>query len=614
MRLRRAFSGPGIAALLLTCLLAPWPLSAQPVGSAAPAPAAVAEESVAPIQVDGSEVRVLRAANGRTHRAYVWVPSSPPPARGYPIIYVLDGETTFMLVRDAARSLAAAYPGVDPPVVVALGYDTQAPYAPEGLATTLKERTYDYTPAVPADRLGESFNAQPWPPTGGADAFLDFIEDQLKPSIEAEFPIDRERQTLMGHSFGGLFTLHVLFNRPEAFSTYVASSPSVWYGTRHIEQAQREFSQSAGKRLDGKRLLLTVGGLEQTRAPERGERAKAEWLANSRMVDGVRELAERMQALRAVGLETRFREYPGESHLSVKHVAANYGVRFALAPIAGRTTIPASTPTRAAKTPAPVYAVPRSERWQAGKNGEYEVSVLLPAFPPSLKAPAAGYPLIYLLDAERSFGVFADVFRRLEGGGMLQPAILIGIDGGVARIDAGVLPATIEAIEQRLRQRHAIDPSRRLLIGQGAEAAQVLRSLYLAPRTFDAYAALSPPAEALASLGDEERAFMERALAARAAAAPASSPRTLLLMAGAGEAGDFPGALQDGADPRTATALRALADRLKPVDASVLDTRLRVFTGEDNRFSTTVIAETLLAYLGTAQTVKSNEPKGNPAK
>lgn len=59
------------------------------------------------------------------------------------------------------------------------------------------ERTLDLTP-VPAND-----EARVKAPSGGGDAFLDFIQNDLKPALYRDYQIDRSRESLMGHSFGG---------------------------------------------------------------------------------------------------------------------------------------------------------------------------------------------------------------------------------------------------------------------------------------------------------------------------------------------------------------------------------------------------------------------------
>ncbi len=64
---------------------------------------------------------------------------------------------------------------------------------------------------------------------GGADAFLDFIATQVRPLVADQLPADMGRQTLVGHSFGGLCVLHTLLTRPGMFQRHVAGSPSLWW-------------------------------------------------------------------------------------------------------------------------------------------------------------------------------------------------------------------------------------------------------------------------------------------------------------------------------------------------------------------------------------------------
>lgn len=66
--------------------------------------------------------------------------------------------------------------------------------------------------------------------SGGAEAFYHFIADIVKPYIESTYNVDTSKQTLAGHSYGGQFTLYVVFNHLEAFQNYVAGSPAICYG------------------------------------------------------------------------------------------------------------------------------------------------------------------------------------------------------------------------------------------------------------------------------------------------------------------------------------------------------------------------------------------------
>ena len=99
---------------------------------------------------------------------------------------------------------------------------------------------------------------------GGADAFLAFIATDVKPLIESELAIDRGRQALFGHSFGGLFVLHVLFTRPESFQSYVAASPSITWGEPAITAAEARFTADPAH---GPIRLLATAGSTSSRSP-----------------------------------------------------------------------------------------------------------------------------------------------------------------------------------------------------------------------------------------------------------------------------------------------------------------------------------------------------------
>ena len=62
--------------------------------------------------------------------------------------------------------------------------------------------------------------------SGGADKFLAFLTEELIPHVDANFRTSGER-ILYGRSDSGLFTLFALLEKPDAFSGYLSSSPTV---------------------------------------------------------------------------------------------------------------------------------------------------------------------------------------------------------------------------------------------------------------------------------------------------------------------------------------------------------------------------------------------------
>jgi predicted alpha/beta superfamily hydrolase len=244
---------------------------------------------------------------------------------------MLDGNAAFGTMTEAVamQSARTEATGVAPALVVGIGYQTSDLFDP--LA-----RTFDYTPEVDRAALSRRPDGSEWPPTGGAAAFLDFIEDELTPVISVEFFIDRTRKVLFGHSFGGLLTLYALFHRPSSFQSYIAASPSIWFGDRAILAAEREFTGGVHDLTHDLRLMIAVGGLEQTLSQQElempGGSPRVPWIEKNRMVDNALEMAERLERLQTPRLQVAYEELPGENHASVVPALVGRALRFALAP------------------------------------------------------------------------------------------------------------------------------------------------------------------------------------------------------------------------------------------------------------------------------------------
>ncbi len=262
-------------------MLAAFPLLAialmvSPFGAAAQT---VADEPR--YTIERSAVTSVDAADGHRYRVLVAWPETPPPARGWPVLYVLDGNDNFAVAAETARRLAAAgaRSGVAPGLVVAVD------------SGGLERRVRDYTPATLGYRIPKGAPAHGLD-TGGADAFLDFVADRLQPMVARRWRVDRDRQTVLGHSFGGLLVLHALFTRPTLFDSYVAVSPSLWFGDDVMRREERAFAPRAGLR-----LLIATGTDEG--GPDATSGAAAEAL---------------VARLAAQGVSARYLGLNGQSH------------------------------------------------------------------------------------------------------------------------------------------------------------------------------------------------------------------------------------------------------------------------------------------------------------
>lgn len=276
---------------------------------ATPALAAGAEEG-AVVLAGASQFRLHSGYTGQDYTIYLSAPRVAAPAGGYPVLYALDGDSSFPALHLAnprsaeALAMQAAH-GRKPPlpgIVVAIGYGRD-------MLQTRELRSRDYLPSLPS-------TSSP----SGADAFALFIERELKPQIAARFPINPARQSLLGHSYGGLFTVYQLLQQPEAFQRYFAISPSLWAAGGKVD------GMHAARPLSGQ-LAIWVGGKEQPDPAT--DPARTARLETRDMVGRARALASRMQA--QPGLHTDFRVVPDHDHgeMAIYAYARVLGLAFA---------------------------------------------------------------------------------------------------------------------------------------------------------------------------------------------------------------------------------------------------------------------------------------------
>ncbi len=339
----------------LGCLLA----VVAPAAAATPSPHSSA--SGQPYVLEHAEQRLMTASgSGRRYQVSIAVPQQPAPDGGYPVIYVLDGNAMFLTAVEAVRAWARRRDDGAPPqaLVVGIGY-------PPG-SDIPAERTFDFTPPL-ADMRG------PYR-TGGRDDFAAFIVDDLKPVVARDYPVDPQRQALIGHSLAGLFVLGTLTRQPEVFQTWVAMSGSFWFGGHAIVPRIAGFAAERSADAGLERVLLTVGEYEEkvhpaawARNPERAARMLEE-LGRRGQVTHARGTAERLAA--APGMLVDFVEIAGEDHGSVVPAAISRAVAFFLA------------------GPSVVPGVPTGQEYlDLGADGRYRLRMQVRALPDLHRIP-----------------------------------------------------------------------------------------------------------------------------------------------------------------------------------------------------------------------------------
>jgi predicted alpha/beta superfamily hydrolase len=168
--------------------------------------------------------------------------------RNYPTVYMLDANFHFPILASTLRQYETG--GLLPPIIlVGIGYKSFE------LMDSLRVRDYLYPAALPSDEINAA---------GGGEKFYGFITKQLIPSIDSNYKTEKINRSLLGHSFGGYFSLYALLKQAEngntIFKSFAAASPSLWYNNFYLNQLTEKLKKRANK--DTVNVFTTVGGLE----------------------------------------------------------------------------------------------------------------------------------------------------------------------------------------------------------------------------------------------------------------------------------------------------------------------------------------------------------------
>ena len=256
----------------------------------------------------------IRSRAGKDYRIFVSVPPGEAPPEGYGSLVVLDGNAYFGAAADA-MGLLRQFPlmpekgrlaDTAPTLVVGVGY-------PGDEAINGERRTWDF---VPAARNPASLERLRGPKPGGADAFTDFLVNELRPALAATYRINPARHTLAGHSLGGYYVLHALATRPQAFQRYVSISPAVWW--------------------DDSRIVQDLASLDPGQAQVMLAMASEEWPGwapgSAEMLIGARNVRDVLAQVGLSGDALRYVELSNQDHMTTAFALMSAVVRWSSLP------------------------------------------------------------------------------------------------------------------------------------------------------------------------------------------------------------------------------------------------------------------------------------------
>jgi predicted alpha/beta superfamily hydrolase len=271
-------------------VLAALALAASPLQAAEPSVFAGAGAGQ-PIHF-GRTFEVPSAVLRQTRRVNVLLPQGyDDPKRAhlrYPVLYLLDGGTGWQdFFHIAALVQQGGVWGANAPVIV-VGVES-------------KDRRAEFT--SPSSDPAEQ---KDFPTHGKAAQFRRFLTEELQPAVRDAFRTDGV-DGLIGESLAGLFVVETALVQPDAFSRYIAVSPSLWWDRQALAARAAALLKTPAQ--PGRRLWLSM-------ADEGG----AMQAALDRLVAALR-------AAPAGRLQWSYAPFPQEKHATIYHPAATRAVR-----------------------------------------------------------------------------------------------------------------------------------------------------------------------------------------------------------------------------------------------------------------------------------------------
>lgn len=236
----------------------------------------------------------LKSKNlAETRRINVYLPDvyTADKSSSFPVMFMLDGGMSEDFLHIAGL------------MQVSVANGTMRPFILVGVENTVRRR--DLT--SPSDN---ALDKRDIPNAGGSAQFRQFLLNELLPEIEQRYRTTQER-ALIGESLAGLFTLETLLHTPDAFQTYIALDPSLWWNDEKLT-ADFAAKLAAQPKLVKKLYFASSGqaGMEKV----------------------IQHFADMLNQTKPEGLQWTYEKYREETHATIYHPAALKAFRSLFAP------------------------------------------------------------------------------------------------------------------------------------------------------------------------------------------------------------------------------------------------------------------------------------------
>jgi predicted alpha/beta superfamily hydrolase len=216
----------------------------------------------------------------------------------YPVVYLLDGDGHFSSVVGMIQQLSTVNGNMICPEMIVV-------------AIPNTDRTRDLTPThIEVDPpYMDSASSKT---SGGGEKFISFIEKELMPYIESNYPTEPYKM-LIGHSFGGLTVMQTFVHHTNLFNSYICIDPSMWWDKQTLLKESKLVLKD--KNFQGTSLFL---GIANT-MPEGMNINKVinDTTADTRHIRSILKLKSYFEQNKQNGLKFNSKYYNEDSHGSV---------------------------------------------------------------------------------------------------------------------------------------------------------------------------------------------------------------------------------------------------------------------------------------------------------